>query len=446
MTTLTLLNGTAPVDDWKVSWDAAGGSLLGTFNAGVTASGTSYSATAPEWNTSLEAGEEISFGYVAEGSPTPTPSNVKLNGVSCTVTSTTSEDAGGSMPEPTMPEPTDTVSPTSAGPTGPVPAPSTTQPSGSADCTVQVREVLWPTLHLTTLTLLNGAKKVGDWKVTFDAAAGSLRGAFSADLSVSGTSYTVTAPYWNQVLDVGEEVYFGYVSEGAPTPTPSNVKLNGAACVVTGTTMQSADGSTLAQTNPVPTTMPEPPSPTTSAPKSGGDMFAETFEDGQYDDWSGSGGSWKVMKGSWTIANVLQQTDSTAAASQLVAGARDWSDYMVEAHLRVAECGKARECAIGIAARVDGNSSARLVLIPGYGGQLQVIRNGRVKVASSVPFDMKVKQWRIIRLEANGGTVTATIDGTVIGTAKGIPATGRVGIFTEHASASFDNINVFSRA
>jgi hypothetical protein len=172
-------------------------------------------------------------------------------------------------------------------------------------------------------------------------------------------------------------------------------------------------------------------------------MFSETFEDGLFTDWSGTGGSWSVTKGSWTIANVLQQSDAKTPMTQKVAGAKAWSNYLVEAHLRAADARKGG--AIGIAARVNGNSSARLMLIPGYGGQLQIVRNGKVKVVSSVPFDMRLKQWRIVRLEVRGSTVTATIDGTIIGTATGVPATGKVGLITQYASASFDNIDVFSR-
>jgi hypothetical protein len=173
-------------------------------------------------------------------------------------------------------------------------------------------------------------------------------------------------------------------------------------------------------------------------------MFSETFEDGQFDDWSGAGGSWSVTKGPWTIANVLQQSNAKTPMTQKVAGSKAWSNYLVEAHLRAADCTK-KGCAIGIAARVNGNSGARLMLIPGYGGQLQIVRNGQVKVVSSVPFDMRLKQWRIIRLEVRGSTVTATIDGTIIGTATGVPATGKVGLLTQYASASYDNIEVFRR-
>ncbi|HET9654868.1 MAG TPA: lytic polysaccharide monooxygenase [Kineosporiaceae bacterium] len=188
-------------------------------------------------------------------------------------------------------------------------------------------------------------------------------------------------------------------------------------------------------------TGPAPTAPAAdAAPR--GDMFVETFEDGDFDDWYGLGGSWRVMKTGWSIANVLQQSNLQGVWQQ-VSGDVRWADYRLTAHLRAAECDRSDTCAFGMSARMAGDSQARLVLFPGYGGQLEVIRNGKVRVAASVPFDMRTRQWRIIELAVRGDTVTAIIDGTVIGTATGIPASGEIGIFTQAASASFDNLDVY---
>jgi predicted carbohydrate-binding protein with CBM5 and CBM33 domain len=445
--------------DWNITLPAnkSGRHLLLTFWQRSDADGAFFSCS----DVVFDGGHGEISGYPnanewkgTEPTPTTTSSPTATATATATATPTSTSSPTTTTPPTTSSAPPDPRTSTSA-PTTP---PSTT-------CKAQVNQVLWPTAHLTTLTLLNGKSPADNWKVSFDAGTGSLLGTFNAGVTASGSSFTATAPDWNTSLDAGEEISFGYVQEGSPTPAPSNVKLNGVACTVTGVAQQNADGSTPAPTTsaPVPTTSlpkpttPEPvPTTTTTAPvptttptpvpttppKPRGDMFSETFEDGYYDDWSGRGGAWKVMKGPWTIANVLQQT-SPKATSQLVAGSAAWSNYMVEAHLRVAECGKAKSCSIGLAVRVKGNSSARLVLIPGYGGQLQIVKNGKATVVSSVPFEMKTKQWRIIRLEARGNTIVGIIDGTVIGTAKGAPTAGRVGIFEQNASASFDNIDVY---
>jgi len=125
---------------------------------------------------------------------------------------------------------------------------------------VQVNQVLWPTVHMTTLTLLNGKTQADNWKVTFDVASEqTLLGSFSAQITLDGTSMTALAPEWNASLDPGEEASFGYVAEGKSKPIPSNIKLNGAACTVTGSTESNADGSMPAPTGDTAPTTPGTP-------------------------------------------------------------------------------------------------------------------------------------------------------------------------------------------
>jgi cellulose 1,4-beta-cellobiosidase len=129
---------------------------------------------------------------------------------------------------------------------------------------VQVSQVLWPTVHMTTLTLLNGSSQADSWKVTFDVPSGqSLLGTFNAEITLDGTSMTALAPEWNTSLEAGEEASFGYVAEGASKPIPGNIKLNDASCTVTGSTETNADGSTPTPTG---TTSPAPPDTTDPAP------------------------------------------------------------------------------------------------------------------------------------------------------------------------------------
>lgn len=83
---VTVLNGTTQAKNWKITFDVASGVRLVTgWNASVALSGSTMTAAAPDWKATLNAGEEVSIGYVAAGSSNPGPHNVKLNGVACTL-------------------------------------------------------------------------------------------------------------------------------------------------------------------------------------------------------------------------------------------------------------------------------------------------------------------------------------------------------------------------
>lgn len=81
---ITVMNGSAAMTPWTVQFEIpAGVQLRNGWNADVTQSGTTITATAPTWNKELSAGEEVSIGFVAAGSSNPAPGNVRLAGVTC---------------------------------------------------------------------------------------------------------------------------------------------------------------------------------------------------------------------------------------------------------------------------------------------------------------------------------------------------------------------------
>ena len=82
--TVTVLNGAEEARPWTVTFEVASGVTVHSgWNATVTVDGTTVTAEQPSWNTSLEAGEEISIGYVAAGPSDPGPNSVRMNGVLC---------------------------------------------------------------------------------------------------------------------------------------------------------------------------------------------------------------------------------------------------------------------------------------------------------------------------------------------------------------------------
>jgi endoglucanase len=81
---LTVKNtGTGTLNPWQATWTwPSGVTLASGWNATVTQSGTTVTAAAPSWSTSLAPGASATIGFTANGAATA-PSSVKLNGVSC---------------------------------------------------------------------------------------------------------------------------------------------------------------------------------------------------------------------------------------------------------------------------------------------------------------------------------------------------------------------------
>lgn len=70
---------------WLVSWTVPSGvTLVSGWNADVSQDGTKILANAPSWQRTLGSGVTATIGYVANGSSSPPPSNVTLNGTACT--------------------------------------------------------------------------------------------------------------------------------------------------------------------------------------------------------------------------------------------------------------------------------------------------------------------------------------------------------------------------
>jgi endoglucanase len=76
--------GTAAVNPWSATFTVPSGvSLQSGWNATVTQSGTTITAAAPSWSSSLAAGAAVTVGFTANGPSSPAPSGVKLNGTTC---------------------------------------------------------------------------------------------------------------------------------------------------------------------------------------------------------------------------------------------------------------------------------------------------------------------------------------------------------------------------
>jgi predicted carbohydrate-binding protein with CBM5 and CBM33 domain len=164
----------------------------------------------------------------------------------------------GGEPQPTTsPTVSPTVSPTSS--TSPTSTP--TSSTGTASCTAQVDVNAWSGGYQGAVTVLNKGAALTPWTVTFTVPSGvTIQSGWNADVTVSGTTVTATAPSWNRTIGSNAQVSIGFVANGPATPAPSNVKLNGSAC--------SGSGTTPATTTTTAVSTTVAPQPTTAAPTS----------------------------------------------------------------------------------------------------------------------------------------------------------------------------------
>jgi predicted carbohydrate-binding protein with CBM5 and CBM33 domain len=84
--TATIKNtGSAAVSPWTVTWTMPSGSTVSQgWNATVSQTGSTVTATGPTWGSALAPGASASIGFISSGSPSPAPSAYTLNGSTCT--------------------------------------------------------------------------------------------------------------------------------------------------------------------------------------------------------------------------------------------------------------------------------------------------------------------------------------------------------------------------
>ena len=170
-------------------------------------------------------------------------------------------------------------------------------------------------------------------------------------------------------------------------------------------------------------------------------LFTDTFDDGNADGWTRSGGSWGVVTDG---TPVLRQT-STSATARALAGDPTWTDSAVQARVKpLAFNGADRPVSVLIRAKNTSNfismslrSSGRVELAKVTGGTSTTLAFSSVEVTAGT--------WRTLRLEAFGTALRGYLDGRLILRAlDSSPAAGRIGLGTLNASAEFDDVLVDS--
>lgn len=172
-----------------------------------------------------------------------------------------------------------------------------------------------------------------------------------------------------------------------------------------------------------------------------GASFSDTFDDGNADGWSKSGGSWSVVTDG---SPALRQDNAGSEHARQFAGDTGWTDYTLRARVKPVTLD-------GFAAVLARASSAttfvRLALLPGDRAELQAVASGQVTVLASARAGTAPGAWHTLTVQVKGTSVTASVDSTRLGPATfAAPSKGRIGLSTGHASAVFDDVTVSTGA
>jgi pectate lyase len=166
--------------------------------------------------------------------------------------------------------------------------------------------------------------------------------------------------------------------------------------------------------------------------------FSANFEDGSISSWSKSGGTWAVATDG---SKVVQQSKADSENARLFNASTSLTDYTVQA--RVKPISLAGNGFVGLLARASGSTTFyRLALLPGR-AELQAVNGGSVAVLGSSSRTVATGTWYTLSITATGSTIRGSIDGTPFASGtSSVASTGRIGLQTGFATASFDDVVV----
>ncbi|MFY1636903.1 family 16 glycoside hydrolase [Solwaraspora sp. WMMB335] len=172
-------------------------------------------------------------------------------------------------------------------------------------------------------------------------------------------------------------------------------------------------------------------------------LFGSDFDDGSAGGWSRSGGSWSVI----TDGTGVYHQSSTGSDAKAQAGSTSWTDQSVQARVKPIEFGGGDRFT-GIVARAQNMTSYYFLALRADGTVVLGRRgSGGYTTLDSAPAAVTTGTWYTLRLEAFGTGLRGHLDGRlVVAAGDGTLSTGRIGLATYYASASFDDVQVTDTA
>jgi pectate lyase len=168
-------------------------------------------------------------------------------------------------------------------------------------------------------------------------------------------------------------------------------------------------------------------------------FFADNFEDGNVSDWSRSGGSWSVV----TNGSKVYRQSGTSADARARAGSDSWTNYSVEARVRVSAFNGSNRY-VAVLSRIQSYSNYYYLALSNNNTlELKKMVSGSPKTLSSKSFSVSTNTWYTLKFEVSGTSLKGYVNGTLQLTANDSDFnSGKIGAATNYASADFDDFVV----
>jgi pectate lyase len=177
------------------------------------------------------------------------------------------------------------------------------------------------------------------------------------------------------------------------------------------------------------------------APLSQSALFSDNFDDGNANGWTVAAGTWSVVQDSGSFVYTMA---ATGTEGRTMTGSQSWTDYAVEARVKVTNFGGSTR--VLVAGRLlDFNNYYAASLLNSGGGTLELRRkvNGSSTTLVSKAFALTTGTWYTVRLEMAGSTLRMFVNGTLQLTASDSSrSSGAIGLIPMKAATMYDNVVV----
>jgi pectate lyase len=173
-------------------------------------------------------------------------------------------------------------------------------------------------------------------------------------------------------------------------------------------------------------------------------LLSDNFEDNSISDWSKSGGTWAVVTDG---SRAAEQSNTGSDRARLFNGQTSWANYTVQARVKPLSFNGSNRL-VALASRASGSTTMyRLALINANRVELQAMNGSSIVVIGSASLTVSTGTWYTLRIEASGSTLRGFVNGTQVAAGTNtMNSAGRIGLFTEFASARFDDVVVTDSA
>ncbi|NOU69136.1 hypothetical protein GC096_34545 [Paenibacillus sp. LMG 31461] len=171
-------------------------------------------------------------------------------------------------------------------------------------------------------------------------------------------------------------------------------------------------------------------------------IFYEGFESGN--------SIWTIHYGQFSIvpdggSKVYFADNLGYGGSKASAGNTSWQNYSVEAKLKANSWSSSIYGRMGLIARFVDSKNFYFVYYDDHAGQLTLrkIVNNSESILASVPLSLSTGVQHLFKLEVNGSTMKAYVNGTLkINVTDSTFSSGKIGVYTHIAQAYFDDVYV----